>query len=122
MGGYVFSRGALLPLLKNRLYLGEIVHRGQSYLGRHQAILDPQTFDGAQALLETNSRRRRDHVSYAGRMPLVGLVYDAAGQLMALSTHVGPKQHYRYYVAPPLLRWMRRGRGRRHPPRASRRA
>ena len=39
-GGGPFSRGALFQLLRNRLYLGMIVHKGRVHPGRHQAIID----------------------------------------------------------------------------------
>jgi DNA invertase Pin-like site-specific DNA recombinase len=38
-GGATYSRGALYHLLNNRVYIGEIVHRGQSYPGQHEAIV-----------------------------------------------------------------------------------
>jgi site-specific DNA recombinase len=104
MGGYAFSRGALLPLLKNRTYLGEIPHKGASYPGRHDAIVDRQTFDAAQALLASNSRRRREHVSHADRMLLNGLVFDADGQPMVPILARTRKRPYRYYASAPLLR------------------
>jgi site-specific DNA recombinase len=37
-GGVRFARGALYDLLRNRIYIGEIQHRDQSYLGEHQGI------------------------------------------------------------------------------------
>ena len=35
IGGKPFSRGALYLILQNRLYRGEIVHKGQSHPGEH---------------------------------------------------------------------------------------
>ena len=35
-GGSSYSRGALYDILQNRIYLGEIQHRGQSYPGEHE--------------------------------------------------------------------------------------
>ena len=104
MGGYPFSRGALLPMLKNRTYLGEIPHKGASHPGRHDAIVDRQTFDAAQALLASNSRRRREHVSRADRMLLNGLVFDADGQPMVPIITETLKRPYRYYGSSPLIR------------------
>jgi DNA invertase Pin-like site-specific DNA recombinase len=100
MGGYPFSRGALLP---NRTYLGETPHKGASYPGRHDAIVDRQTFDAAQALLASNSRRRREHVSRADRMLLNGLVFDADGQPMVPIIAGTLKRPYRYYGSAPVL-------------------
>ena len=104
VGGYPLSRGALLPLLKNRTYLGEIPHKGASYPGRHDAIVDRQTFEAAQAVLASNSHRRRDHVSRADRMLLTGLVFDADGQPMVPILAGTSKRPYKYYASAPLLR------------------
>src|SRR5450759_1626620 len=38
--GQKFSRGALYLILQNRLYRGEIPHKGNSYPGEHPAIVD----------------------------------------------------------------------------------
>ncbi len=38
-----FGRGALAHLLQNRIYIGEIVHKGTSYPGRHEPIVDRET-------------------------------------------------------------------------------
>ena len=40
-GGVAYSRGALYALLKNRLYRGEIVYRGEIYRGSHEPIIEP---------------------------------------------------------------------------------
>ena len=44
-GGVFFSRGALFHLLKNRIYLGEIIHRDKVYPGLHPALVDRALFD-----------------------------------------------------------------------------
>jgi DNA invertase Pin-like site-specific DNA recombinase len=38
-GGKRFTKQALYKMLHNRMYLGEIVHKGQSFPGQHQAII-----------------------------------------------------------------------------------
>ena len=38
IGGKPFSRGALYLILQNRIYRGEILHKGQSYRGEHPPI------------------------------------------------------------------------------------
>jgi hypothetical protein len=96
-------RGVAAPP-ENRTYLGEIPHKGPSYPGRHDAIIDRQTFDAARALLASNSRRRREHVSRADRMVLEGLVFDADGQPMVPVIAGARKRPYRYYASTPLIR------------------
>jgi site-specific DNA recombinase len=46
-GGQTLARGALYLMLQNRIYLGEIVHKCQSYPGQHQATIDPEMAAGA---------------------------------------------------------------------------
>ena len=47
-GGTPFSRGALYLLLQNRLYRGEIAHKGNVYPGQHQAIVDAELWQIVQ--------------------------------------------------------------------------
>ena len=39
-GGTIINRGALYRMLQNRIYRGEIVHKGKCYPGQHDAIID----------------------------------------------------------------------------------
>ena len=47
-GGNAFFRGALYATLKNRLYRGEIAHRGAVYPGQQDAIVSPELWDAVQ--------------------------------------------------------------------------
>jgi hypothetical protein len=49
VGGKPFSRGALYLMLQNRLYRGEIVHKGQSHPGEHTPIVDQPLWDASGA-------------------------------------------------------------------------
>ena len=51
IGGGPMNRGALFHLLSNRIYLGQIVHKGEAHPGLHPAIIDEDTFAQVQALL-----------------------------------------------------------------------
>ena len=44
-GGNDFSKGALAYLLKNRIYIGEVVHKGKSFPGEHVPIIDKSLFN-----------------------------------------------------------------------------
>jgi len=48
LGGCVFGRGALYHLLRNRIYRGEVVHRGIAYPGEHEAIVDEELWNAAR--------------------------------------------------------------------------
>ena len=54
LGGKPFSRGALYLILRNRIYRGEIVHKGQPHRGDHIPIIDPPLWDAVAARLAGN--------------------------------------------------------------------
>src|SRR2546425_4670426 len=58
-GGIPFTKGPLAHLLKNRVYVGEIVHKGQYYPGEHEPILDTELFDAVQDKLASHAQARR---------------------------------------------------------------
>jgi DNA invertase Pin-like site-specific DNA recombinase len=104
LGDQQFSRGALFHLLRNRTYLGQIVHKDKVHEGLHPAIVDAALFDAVQARLDTNVRRHEERGERAvTRAPLVGRIFDGDGQPMSPSfTHGKRGQVYRYYVSAPL--------------------
>ena len=59
LGGSSFGRGALYHLLQNRIYRGEVVHKGTVYAGEHEAIVDDELWNAVQAKLSRNRTRRR---------------------------------------------------------------
>jgi len=46
-----FPRSTLHAILHDRAYIGEILHKGQWYPGRHEPIVDRSTWDRVQVLL-----------------------------------------------------------------------
>ena len=82
-GGGPFSRGALFQLLRNRLYLGMIVHKGRVHPGRYQAIIDADLFEAVQARIDANTRRRASKREQKADAPLAGRLFDADGQPMS---------------------------------------
>src|SRR5579883_410796 len=82
LGGYSFSRGALYHLLRNRIYRGEVVHKGISYPGEHQAIVDEELWNAVQARLAGNRTTRRKSRVDSGAL-LGGLIYDYRGNIMS---------------------------------------
>ena len=53
-GGQKLSRGALYLMLQNRIYRGEITHKGNAYPGKHRAIVYKVLWDEVQAMLAEN--------------------------------------------------------------------
>ena len=100
IGGKPFSRGALYLMLQNRLYRGEIVHKGQSHPGEHPPIIDQPLWDTVQEQLAANTAAR--HFGTRTRQPslLAGMLFDDDGNRMTPSHAVKQGTRYRYYVLP----------------------
>jgi site-specific DNA recombinase len=102
-GGKRFSRGALYLLLQNRIYRGEIVHKGQSHPGEHEPIIDPPLWDAVQAQLVSNTAERNSGSRTRQPSLLTGLLFDGDGNRMTPSHAVRKGTRYRYYVSRPLI-------------------
>ncbi|MFI4933649.1 MAG: recombinase family protein [Caulobacterales bacterium] len=103
-GGLPFSRGALFHLIANRVYLGQITHKGAVHPGTHAAIVDEAVFERAQALIVANRRRRVEggHRKMATAL-FLGRIVDAQGEPMSPTFSYGRGgRAYRYYVSAPL--------------------
>jgi site-specific DNA recombinase len=98
LGGSSFGRGALYHLLQNRIYLGEVVHKGISYPGEHERIIDDELWTAVQAGLTANRGARRRSRLATGSL-LTGLIFDARGNLMSPTYSVRGRKRYRYYVS-----------------------
>lgn len=97
--GRSFTKRTVTMILQNRLYLGDLVHRGKPLPGQHEAIVSRAAFARVQTALAASGRRR----SALRREPVLGLlngmVFDATGHRM---THVFVRRRgklYRYYIS-----------------------
>ena len=99
-GGTSYCRGALYQILKNRIYLGEIPHRGQNHPGEHAAIVPRELWDRAQAQLSSDNQGRRNGLKTNSPSLLVGLLQDAEGNRFAPCHTTKNGRRYRYYVCP----------------------
>jgi site-specific DNA recombinase len=54
--GHLLNKGVLYRLLNNRVYIGEAVHKGTSYPGEHEAIIDRKLWDQAHAIIQQSPR------------------------------------------------------------------
>jgi site-specific DNA recombinase len=113
LGGTPFSRGALFHLLRNRVYLGLIVHKSWAHQGEHVPIVTSELFETVQAMLTEHARRRivrQDAPALVGKALLTGRVFDADGCPMSPTfSHGARGQVYRYYVSAPLQQGRARG-------------
>ena len=106
--GRVIDQQYLFTMLRNRLYLGEMVHKGNSYPGQHESIITQKLWDDVHALID--KRKQGPRARHTDNPALLsGLLYTADGERM-LPTFTQKKngKRYRYYV--PYLD-KRRGAG-----------
>jgi hypothetical protein len=106
-GGFSYSRGALYELLKNRVYLGEITHRGSSYPGQHEGIISKDVWDKVQAQLTNNNDARRHGVKARHPSLLAGLIHDEHGNRFTPSHSVKDgtsASWHRFLIFPDLTR------------------
>ena len=82
IGDKPFSRGALYLMLQNRLYRGEIVHKGQSHPGEHPPIIDPPLWDAVQGQLGNNTAERNSGTCTRQPSLLAGMLFDGDGNRM----------------------------------------
>ncbi len=112
-GGKSFSRGALYLMLQNRVYRGQIVHKGAAYPGEHAAIVDEDLWSSVQLRLEANGVERREGQAPGRSNLLTGMLFDADGQPMTPTHAVKKGVRYRYYVSRRLVTGTRSEEGNR---------
>jgi len=102
-GDKPFARGALYLMLQNRVYRGEIVHKGQSHPGEHMPIIDQPLWDAVQTQLADNAAGRNSGSRSRQSSLLAGMLFDGDSNPMTPSYAVKKGTRYRYYVSRPLI-------------------
>jgi site-specific DNA recombinase len=102
-GGGSYSRGALHKLLANRIYIGEIFHKGNAYPGEHEAIIDLDLWESVRAKLAENHRARKHRTNASEPSLLSGLIFDEDGSRYTPSHAVKNGKRYRYYVSRKII-------------------
>ncbi len=101
-GGKPFKRGALYYILKNRLYVGDVVHKGIAYPGEHDPIIPVDLWDRVQARLAEKAAHHEKEINSRHPSLLRGILFDDRGNHMSPS-HANKKgKRYRYYVSQAL--------------------
>jgi hypothetical protein len=52
------DKGYLYKLLNNEVYLGQAVHKGTSYPGEHQGMIEPDLWAKVHGILQVSRRQR----------------------------------------------------------------
>jgi hypothetical protein len=100
MGGGRWYIGPLRYVLRNRVYIGEAVHKGTPYPGEHDAILPRDLYNAVQAKLDANQAAHRRKKTVGSQALLTGFIFDDKGNAMSPSKSRRPDgRSYVYYVS-----------------------
>ncbi len=94
-----FSRGALYHLLRNRLYRGEITHKGTPYPGQHEAIVPKALWDRVGVKLAASRNDHSDRKRSRSSALMKGKLFDSCGNRMTPGHTTKNGRRYRYYVS-----------------------
>ncbi|MEM7781508.1 MAG: recombinase family protein [Pseudomonadota bacterium] len=97
-GGGHLSRGQIYTILKNPIYIGRIAHKGETFAGQHEAIIDLEQWQRVQAKLRSNSPGKR-LATRRNTSPLAGLLFTSDGERLVPVHSTKGKKRYRYYIS-----------------------
>jgi site-specific DNA recombinase len=102
--GKPIDKGYLYKLLKNRVYMGEAVHKGTPYPGEHKAIIDRRLWDKVQTILRESPRLRAARTRAQTPALLNGLIFGPTGCAMSPTHTRKGGRLYRYYVSQSVIK------------------
>jgi site-specific DNA recombinase len=102
-GGATYSRGALYHLLNNRIYIGETVHRKESYTGRHEPIVPQDLWNKVADRLQKNNHAHRNGKSHSTPSLLSGKLFDSGGVRFTPTHSAKSGKRYRYYTSQTIV-------------------
>jgi site-specific DNA recombinase len=91
-------------MLSNRAYIGEAVHKGDSYPGEHDAIIDREIWEKVHAILQESPRRRAARTRADTPALLKGLLFGPDGAAFSPTHTRKGDRLYRYYVSQTVLK------------------
>ncbi|HEX7931190.1 MAG TPA: recombinase family protein [Sphingomicrobium sp.] len=104
MGGNPWKEGPLYHFLKNRIYRGEIAHKGKVHAGQHEPIVDADLFEQVQQRLALGHKRKLRPGNSTIAASLVGRIFDDRGHPMSPVAAKRGDRTYRYYVSQATIR------------------
>ncbi|MEP9390587.1 recombinase family protein [Mesorhizobium sp. KR9-304] len=91
-------------MLNNRAYIGEAVHKGDSYPGEHDAIIEREVWDKVHAILRESPRKRAARTRADTPALLKGLLFGPDGAAFSPTHTREGGRLYRYYVSQTVLK------------------
>jgi site-specific DNA recombinase len=97
--GSLWRADAVITMLSNRAYLGEVLFRDQSYEGKHPPIVSASTFENANKTLRERGEIAANRRTNTSAYPLAGiLVCQKCGSRFVGTGANGNGGNYRYYI------------------------
>ena len=93
--GQRWSKCAVRHLLANRLYIGVMVWKGETFEGKYKPLISPELFKKVQGVLKIKSKPRK--VRNGHNFPFCGLFHCTCGSMMSAQWAKGNGGLYRYY-------------------------
>jgi site-specific DNA recombinase len=94
-------------LLRNRIYVGEITHRKQSYPGHHTPIVPQPLWNTVAKRLSTNNRGQRAEGPASSASMLCGILFDSSGVRFTPTHAVKKGKRYRYYTSQSVIQGLK---------------
>lgn len=100
IGSNRFNVNCLRTILRNRLYIGEVHHKGKYYPGQHQPIIEYDLFEQAQNLFKQSPQEKRKRTFQIKSDALLkGIICcGTCGGVMSPSHTNKGNRKYRYYI------------------------
>ena len=102
--GKQIDKSFIYKLIQNRLYLGEAVHKGDSYPGEHDPIVSNELWDALHAALKQSPRERGTVETNRPEPLLRGILFTEAGAALTPTYTRKGDRLYHYYVSTDVAR------------------
>jgi site-specific DNA recombinase len=97
-GGNKFSKSNLSRILRDPAYIGKVKHKGQTFDAGHEAIVDVDTFNAVQSMIDSNIVTKTGFRESGNKCLLRGLVFcGACKSAMVPSFSISKGKEYQYY-------------------------
>ena len=98
-GGKPFSKGNIASILSNPVYAGHIKHKEKIHGGNHRPIIEPETWESVQDILEGRAVKRYAKRNVRSPALFNGMLFEEHGNRL-IPRHANKKgRKYYYYVS-----------------------
>ena len=102
--GSPIDKKYLYRMLNNSAYIGEAIHKGESYPGEHKPIIDQELWEKVRTILQESPRKRAARTRAETPSLLKGLLFGPDGAAFSPTHTRKDDRLYRYYVSQTVLR------------------